>query len=128
MRMRTKQFTSDDTTDGWEGQAVMHIADTIKSRQLVPTGTIGEQSSKPIGPIDTIGSSKNIKLSKEEVLGCDVALSQYKDLMHPDFYAWHCKAFYAIGRERYHILASQARADGKDPARLFSHLLRKELS
>ena len=101
------------------------LASTINQRPIVPTGSYG---SKPIDPIATTVAHKTIKLTKQEVQGCDIALSQYADVMHPDFYAWYCKAFYKIGRDRFHILASQARSDGKVPAKLFSSLIKKELA
>lgn len=102
------------------------IGDIVRGRQL-PTEQLGSTNNKPIGqlPIER-------KLTEEEVLACDVALSDYSDLIHPDWKAWHCKVWYKIGRERYAILASQARSDGAakpggNPAKLMSYLLRKEL-
>lgn len=100
----------------------MEVGAILNQRPIEP---IGERSSKPIVPIV---KTEKIKLTKQEVLGCDIGLSEYKDVMHPDFYKWYCKAWYVIGRERFHQLAAQARADGKDPARLFSSLIKKELS
>lgn len=94
-------------------------------KKTQPIGTIGFNKLnqlEPIGPIE-----KNIKLTKDEVLGCDIGLSDYQDLMHPDFYKWYCKVWYDIGRDKFHQLASQARADGKNPPKLFSALLKKEL-
>ncbi len=89
-------------------------------------GTIGFNKLNTTGQLEPIGNNK-VKLSKQEVLGCDIGLSDYQDLMHPRFYKWYCKAWYDIGREKFHQLASQARVDGKDPARLFSSLIKKEL-
>lgn len=93
-----------------------------KISSKTPIGTIG------FNKLNTIGNQlDDTKLTKQEVLGCDIGLSDYQDLMHPDFYKWYCKAWYKIGRERFHQLASQARADGKNPAKLFSSLVKKEL-
>lgn len=47
------------------------------------------------------------------------------DLTNDTFKAWYCKVFYQLGIERVRVLASQARADGKNPKRLFSHLLQE---
>jgi hypothetical protein len=47
-------------------------------------------------------------------------------LVNEQFKAWYCKAFFKLGRERVMVLASQARADGKEPQKLFSHLVQKE--
>jgi hypothetical protein len=87
----------------------------------IPTGPIGEQSSKPTGP------TGKERLTKQEVLGCDIALSDYSDLMSKEFYAWYCKAFYKLGRERFARIASEARADGQNPKRLFSFKIKQEL-
>lgn len=48
------------------------------------------------------------------------------DLLNPDvtWKPWYCKRFHAIGRERVLVLASQAKADGLTPKKLFSHLLK----
>lgn len=100
----------------------MHISETLNLKNTI--GTIGINKNKPIG---TIVKPQTQKLTKDEVLACDVALSMFADLIHPDFKLWHCKVFYQLGRDRYAQLASIARADGSDPARLFSHLLRGDL-
>lgn len=97
------------------------LRETINQRPIVTTGI-----NKVNTTVTTVTTEK-IKLTKQEVLGCDIALSQYADLMSPNFYAWYCKIFYQIGRERFHILASTARAEGKDKKRYFSSLLKAEL-
>lgn len=100
----------------------MEIGAIINQR---PVGPVGINEVNPVGTTVT----PKVKLTKQEVLGCDIALSQYKDLMQPAFYKWYCKAFYQIGQDRFHILASQARAEGRNGgARLFSSLIKKELS
>jgi hypothetical protein len=48
------------------------------------------------------------------------------DLVNEDFREWYCKLFYRFGHVRVLVLASQARADGKDPKKLFSKLLKDE--
>lgn len=54
----------------------------------------------------------------------DHLFNQLSDLVNPEFRAWYCKRFYAIGKERVLVLASQARADGKEPRKLFSKLIK----
>jgi len=98
----------------------MHIGEITRSRQL-PIAPIGVKTKNQL-PIE--------QLSEDKL--CDIALSEYTDLISPAWRAWHCKAWYKIGRERYAILASQARSDGAakpggNPAKLMSYLLRKEL-
>jgi hypothetical protein len=52
---------------------------------------------------------------------------QKQGLVNDQYKGWYCSAFFKLGRDRVQILASQARADGKDPAKLFSHLIQKEV-
>lgn len=101
------------------------LRDTINQRPIVSTGINKVNTIVTTVPIV---ETKKIKLTKSEVLGCDLALSDYADLMSPEFYAWYCKIFYQIGRERFHILASTARVEGKDKRRYFSSLLKQELA
>lgn len=100
----------------------------VERNGLLSTGTIVANNVSPIGSIETVEGTPKIKLTQAEVKGCDIALSQYSDLMHPRFYAWYCKAFYAIGRERFHQLAAMARVDGRDKPKYFSALIRNELA
>lgn len=105
----------------------MHIGEIQRSRQL-PNAPIGDKNLTPIAQLPIGGD----QLTKDQVLACDMALSDYSDLISPAWKAWHCKAWYTIGRERYAVLASQARSDGAakiggNPAKLMSYLLRKEL-
>lgn len=54
----------------------------------------------------------------------DQLLSEVADLINPNFKAWYCKRFATLGKESVLRYASQARADGKTPARLFSFLIK----
>lgn len=65
--------------------------------------------------------------SKKEYLDIDLLYENLSDLVNPNYRLWYCKKFNQIGRERVMILASQARADGKDSIKLFSHLIKKEI-
>lgn len=88
--------------------------------QLEPTGF---NKLKPTGPI-----GEKVKLTKQEVLGCDIALSQYSDLMEPRFFKWYCKAFYQLGREQFARIAAEARVDGKKGGKkLFSYKLKRAM-
>lgn len=55
----------------------------------------------------------------------DKLCEMYPDLVNQQFKAWYCKKFYALPRDKVIQLASQAYADGHNPARLFSYLLKK---
>lgn len=58
----------------------------------------------------------------------NVLYSDCKDLINPVFEKWYYKTFFKLGFEKVNRLASQARTDGKNPQKLFSALLKKELS
>ena len=107
---------------GGDKQVVEKIINTYNKKPTVPTGF---NEVKPTVPT---GTTEKKKMSKEKVMACDVALSEYGDLINPEFRAWYCQAWYELGRNRFHELASQARADGTYPQKLFSHLLKKELT
>lgn len=103
---------------------------TGRAKPTVTTGPTGINEVNPTVPTVTIGTTvrnKNLKLTQQEVQACDIGLSAYQDLIQRDFYAWYCKAWYILGRAKFDLLASMARADGKDPKKLFSYLLKKEL-
>lgn len=57
---------------------------------------------------------------------CDLLYEDYSQLINEDFKGWYYKCFFKLGREKVQRLAGEAKADGKDPKRLFSHLLAKE--
>lgn len=56
----------------------------------------------------------------------DLLYDSLKGLVNDTFKAWYCQAFYMLGREKVMQLASAARVDGKDPVKLFAHLIAKE--
>lgn len=87
------------------------------SRQLVSTGIHNVNST------DTTVSTVKERGGKK--YDADHLFDQLSDLVNPQFKAWYCKMFYAIGVERVLQLASLARQDGKDSRKYFSHLLRK---
>lgn len=55
----------------------------------------------------------------------DLVIREVGDLINQKFLAWYKHMYYLLGRERFFTIASVARADGKDPKRLFSTLLKK---
>lgn len=67
------------------------------------------------------------KKSDTRYLDTDLLYQDLANLVNDRFKLWYYHVFHKLGRERVLTLASQARADGKDARKLFSHLLRKEL-
>lgn len=66
------------------------------------------------------------KLEGRKYHDIDLLYNELSDLVNDKFKAWYCSAFFKLGREKVLNLASVAKADGKDPVKLFSHLLQKE--
>lgn len=84
------------------------------SRQLVSTG---------VNKFTTTDTTVKDRGGKK--YDADHLFDQLSDLVNPQFKAWYCKMFYAIGKDRVLQLASLARQDGKDHRKYFSHLLKK---
>lgn len=61
---------------------------------------------------------------------CDYLYEDLTDLVGaiPKLRPWFIKRFYALGKDKTLQLASIAKADGKNPQRLFTYLLNKEYS
>jgi hypothetical protein len=87
-----------------------------KSYQLITTGKVN--FSLPTD-IPTVSPT-----SKKKEFDNDILFSELSDLVNPQFKAWYCRRFYLLGREKVLQFASQARVDGKNPPKLFSHLIK----
>lgn len=61
------------------------------------------------------------QLSIERV---DQIINELGQLIPEDFRAWHCSMLKRLGEFKYRELASQARQEGKVPAKYFSWLLK----
>jgi hypothetical protein len=55
----------------------------------------------------------------------DMLLRDYAELIDPNYTKWFAKRFYTLPFDAIHRAASEARADGDDPRRLFAHLIKK---
>lgn len=55
----------------------------------------------------------------------DWALQELKQLIDPQWKAWHASKARLIGVEQYLKIGSIAKSDGKNPAKYFTYLLRK---
>lgn len=53
-------------------------------------------------------------------------LIAFGDVTNPQFRAWYCKAIYSLGCQAFLDVADEARK-GREPARLFSRLLKAKL-
>lgn len=81
--------------------------------QLVSTGL--KPTDKQLISTDS-GSHKKFE--------ADHLVEALPDLVNQQFRAWYCQRFYALGKDEVLRLASIARADGKNPAKLFSYMLK----
>lgn len=57
----------------------------------------------------------------------DMLYQELESLVNPEFKAWYMKAFYILEKDRVREIAAIAKADGKQPKKLFSYLLKKEM-
>lgn len=85
-----------------------------------PIVTAGKEL-EPIVTTETIGVSNR----GTKYVTIDQLFDYLSDLVNDTFRPWYCRQFYRLGRERTLILASQARNDGRDKRKLFSHLLKE---
>jgi hypothetical protein len=66
------------------------------------------------------------RVNNLKVYEVDNIYNQLPDLVNHKFRAWYVSRFYDLGKDQVFRLASLARADGKNPQKLFSYLLKKE--
>lgn len=92
----------------------MHISDVLPT--IVTTGV--NKPSRANTVVTTV-IDKGEKFKEADYL-----FEQFPDLVSEQFKPWYCHHFHRLGRERVFVLASQARADGFDKRKLFSHLLK----
>jgi len=85
-----------------------------------------EVSTVKVNPAVTEDVEENTTTG-EKHNAVDTLFEDLIDLENVQFRKWYCKTYYTIGHERILVLASQARADGNDPKKLFSKLLRHEI-
>ena len=76
--------------------------------------SVGLNKLKPIVTIDNCNADEADQLFK-----------MLPNLVNQDFKPWYCKQFYRLGRNKVMELASLAQADGSDPRKLFSFLLKR---
>lgn len=67
-------------------------------------------------------------MDNSKVYDEDILFYELKDLVSDEFRAWYIKCFYTLGRTKTIELASQALVEGKDKKKLFSYLLKKEVT
>lgn len=72
------------------------------------------------------GRSNLKQLSTEQlsVSEVDTIYKDISDLTNETFKSWYCKRIYQLGRQEILKRASIARADGKEPKKLFSTLIK----
>ena len=96
------------------------LAETLASRKQLVSTDIPTGFNK-VKTTDTTGTTNTKRYDADELFDL------LPDLTNPRFKAWYCKMFYALGRTRVLELASVARADGKQPSKLFSLLLKRAI-
>lgn len=73
-----------------------------------------------------ISTDTNSLNNKSKKYDNDFLFEDLSDLVNESFKGWYMKQFYRLGKDRILQLASIARADGKNPQRYFSYLIKGE--
>lgn len=71
------------------------------------------------------GVNKSKPIDNCNAAEADQLFNMLPNLVNPQFKAWYCQQFYRLTRGRVMELAALAQADGKDPRKLFSYLLKR---
>lgn len=58
----------------------------------------------------------------------DLLYEELNTLVNDQFKSWYMKCFYKLGKQKVLELAGEAMADGKEAKKLFSYLLKKEMT
>ena len=90
------------------------IKDTIES-------TDSNSLNKTIATVTTDSNSNGYGYWNDSIY------AEIPDLVNDAFRAWYCDAFYKLGKNRTLGFIVEARREGKNPARYFSHLLKTAL-
>lgn len=73
-------------------------------------------------PIANRQSDIKIKTNSQLV---DILLMDCENLIEPEYQKWFARKFYDLDESTVRQLASEAKADGKNPKRLFCYLINK---
>lgn len=87
------------------------------------TSSVGEILPDTIEQLTT-GVNKSKPTDNCTVEEADKIFDMLPELVNQQFKAWYCKQFYKMPRAKVIELASLAKADGRDPRKLFSFLLK----
>jgi len=79
----------------------------------------------PLSQLVSTGRANEIIPTDTNWYDNDHLYSQLSDLVNDSFKPWYMKQFYRLGKDRVLILAAQAKVDGRQPAKLFSSLLKR---
>lgn len=83
------------------------------------------QNKKPIAIEEVNKKPIAIAIDDKHI---DLLLKENHNLICQEFKGWYAKVIKSIGSERFTILAKTAEQEGKNPARYFSYLLKRELN
>lgn len=71
-----------------------------------------------------INNLKQLSTVQLSVVEVDTIYKDISDLTNETFKSWYCGRIYQLGRQEIMKRASIARADGKEPKKLFSTLIK----
>lgn len=99
-------------------QDLKAVINKLSTDQL-PTGLSNLNPTEQLAVVDQV-SFKGMRGYEADALFEDLS-----DLTNIEFKRWYCKRFYELGKDRVLVLAGQAKADGGNPKKLFSYLLKR---
>lgn len=120
-----KSMTHDDSS------MTHDVPNTILPNTILSKPTVTKPNAKSESVENSNDDNRTTGLNKLEGRKYSDITMLYDDLekqglVNGKFKSWYCQQFFKIGRERVQRFASEAKADGKDPQKLFSHLIQKE--
>lgn len=108
-----------------EQQSVKKKKVTQRKRNKIPTDIKVILSNKTSNKNIPTGIKEEKVNQKEEKFDNDYLYEDLRDLVNEAYKRWYMQKFYLLGRTRVQQLATIARQDGENPAKLFSYLLNK---
>jgi len=93
----------------------MQVSDIINNQKDPIANSPLDKSFNPIANREKTTSSVIV----------DRLLTDYSDLIDPNYKKWFAARFYNLPFDQIHRAASEARQDGANPQKLFSFIIRK---
>ena len=110
-----KRLLSQSLLSITKGGNAMQVSDIINNQKDPIANSPLDKSFNPIANREKTTSSVIV----------DRLLTDYSDLIDPNYKKWFAARFYNLPFDQIHRAASEARQDGANPQKLFSFIIRK---